>query len=124
MLQDALRVEQSGYWQTHYQFQKEAVGKVPALGKTSVENIIVNTVVPLLAAYSEAKDSRLFLDKALELLEQLPAEQNHITEMWGELELKTKTAFDSQGVIELFNNFCSAKRCLSCSIGTALLKSH
>lgn len=124
MLQDALRVEQSAYWQKHYQFQKEAIGKVPALGKTSVENIIVNTVVPLLVAYSEAKDSRLFLDKALELLEQLPAEQNHITEMWERLELKTKTAFDSQGVIELYNNFCSVKRCLNCSIGTALLKSH
>jgi adenosyl cobinamide kinase/adenosyl cobinamide phosphate guanylyltransferase len=123
MLQNALRVEQSGYWQKHYQFQKEATGKVPALGKTSVENIIVNTVVPLLVAYSEAKDSRLFLDKALELLEQLPAEQNHITEMWEGLELKTKTAFDSQGVIELYNNFCSEKRCLNCGIGTALLKS-
>jgi hypothetical protein len=123
-LQDALRVEQSGYWQKHYQFQKEAVGKVPTLGKTSVENIIVNTVVPLLAAYSEAKDSRLFLDKALELLEQLPAEQNHITEMWEGLALKTKTAFDSQGVIELYNNFCSEKRCLNCGIGTGLLKFH
>lgn len=124
LLQEALRVEQSEYWQKHYQFQKEATGKVPSLGKTSVENIIVNTVVPLLAAYSEAKDSRLFLDKALELLDQLPAEQNHITELWEGLELKSKTAFDSQGVIELYNNFCSAKRCLNCSIGTTLLKSH
>lgn len=124
MLEHALRVKQSDYWQKHYQFQKEATGKVPVLGKTSVENIIVNTIVPLLVAYSEAKDNRLFLDKAVELLEQLPAEQNHITEMWEGLELKTKTAFDSQAVIELYNNFCSTKQCLNCSIGTALLKSY
>ena len=122
MLEQALRVKQSDYWQQHYQFQKEATSKVPALGKTSVENIIVNTIVPLLVAYSEAKDNRAFLDKALELLEQLPAEKNYITELWEGLELKSKTAFDSQSVIELYNNFCSTKQCLNCSIGTALLK--
>lgn len=124
MLEQALRVKQSGYWQQHYQFQKEATSKVPALGKTSIENIIVNTIVPLLVAYSEAKDNRAFLDKALELLEQLPAEKNYITELWEGLELKSKTAFDSQSVIELYNNFCSTKQCLNCSIGTALLKSY
>ncbi len=122
-LEQALRVKQSAYWQKHYQFQKEAMGKVPALGKASVENIVVNTVVPLLVAYSEAKDNRAFLDKAIELLEQLPAEQNHITAMWEGLKLKSKTAFDSQAVIELYNNFCSIKSCLNCSIGTSLLKS-
>lgn len=124
MLEQALRVKQSDYWQKHYQFQKEAISKVPVLGKTSVENIIVNTIVPLLVAYSEAKDNRVFLDKALELLEQLPAEKNYITELWEGLELKSKTAFDSQSVIELYNNFCSTKQCLNCRIGTALLKSY
>jgi hypothetical protein len=123
-LEQTLRIKQSAYWQKHYQFQKEATGKVPALGKASVENIIVNTVVPLLVAYSEAKDYRAFLDKAIELLEQLPAEQNHITDMWEGLKLKSITAFDSQAVIELYNNFCSVKSCLNCSIGTTLLKSH
>lgn len=119
-----LRVKQSLYWQKHYHFQKEATGKVPVLGKSSVENIVVNTVVPLLVAYSEAKDKRAFLDKAMELLEQLPSEQNHITDMWTNLGLKSKTSFDSQAVIELYNHFCLEKRCLNCSIGTALLKSH
>ena len=123
-LEDTLRVKQSLYWQKHYQFLKEAAGKVPVLGKGSVENIVVNTVVPLLVAYSEAKDNRAFLEKAMELLEQLPSEQNHITDMWTSLGLKSKTSFDSQAVIELYNHFCLEKRCLNCSIGTALLKSH
>jgi hypothetical protein len=118
----ALRVKQSEYWQKHYLFGKEASQKVAGLGQSSVENIVINTVVPLLVAYSQAKDNRDFLDKAIVLLEQLPAEKNHLTDHWEKLGLKTKTSFDSQAVIELYNHFCKSKKCLSCTIGTALLK--
>ena len=106
----AFQAKQSSYWQTHYQIGKAANGKVAALGRTSVENILVNTVVPLLVAYSQAKDNRNLLDKALQLLENLPAEQNHITEKWNNLGLKVKSSFDSQAVIELYNGFCIPKK--------------
>lgn len=118
----ALQAKQSSYWQTHYQIGKETNGKVAALGRTSVENILVNTVVPLLVAYSQAKDNRNLLDKALQLLENLPAEQNHITEKWNNLGLKVKSSFDSQAVIELYNGFCIPKKCLNCSVGVSLVR--
>lgn len=121
-LSNVLHVEQSDYWRKHYLFQKESAVKVPVLGKTSVENIIINTVVPLLAAYSEARDNRSFLDKAMEFLEQLPTEKNHVTDLWATLGQSTKTAFDSQAVIELYTHFCQPKHCLNCAIGTTLLR--
>ncbi len=117
-----LRVEQSAYWQKHYLFQKEASAKVALLGKSSVENIVINTVIPLLVAYSEARDNRVFLDKAMDFLEQLPTEKNHITEIWTALKQTTKTAFDSQSIIELYTHFCQPKQCLNCTIGTSLLR--
>ncbi len=117
-----LRIEQSAYWQTHYLFQKEAATKVPPLGRSSIENIIINTVVPLLVAYSEARDNRSFLDKAMTFLEQLPSEQNHLTDLWKDLGQITKTAFDSQAAIELYTHFCQPKYCLNCAIGTNLLR--
>lgn len=121
-LSNVLHVQQSDYWRKHYLFQKESAVKVPALGKTSVENIIINTVVPLLAAYSEARDNHSFLDKAMEFLEQLPTEKNHVTDLWVTLGQTTKTAFDSQAVIELYTHFCQPKHCLNCTIGTTLLR--
>ncbi|WP_428653351.1 DUF2851 family protein [Runella sp.] len=121
-LSNLLHIQQSDYWQKHYLFQKEATGKVPALGKSSMENVIINTVVPLLVAYAEARDNRGFLDKAMEFLEQLSAEKNHLTGLWAELGQTTKTAFDSQAVIELYTHFCQAKQCLNCTIGTTLLR--
>lgn len=118
----ALAVQQSDYWQQHYTFGKKTTAKVPALGKSAIDNILINTVVPLLVCYANQKANRLFLDRAVEWLEQLPAESNHITHSWQELGLKVKNAFDSQASIELYNYFCTQKQCLQCNVGNALVK--
>ena len=117
-----LQIKQSNYWQKHYLIGKEATGKVATLGRSSAENILINTVVSLLVAYSQAKDNRDWLDKALNLLENLPAEQNHITDIWKDLGLPIKSSFDSQAAIELYNQFCTPKKCLQCNIGVALVR--
>lgn len=121
-LAKTLQIKQSGYWQQHYLIGKKTEAKVAGLGKSSIENILINTVVPLLVAYSQAKDNRAFLDKALRLLEYVPAEQNHITDKWDNLGLPIKTSFDSQAVIELYNEFCLHKKCLHCAVGVSLVR--
>lgn len=117
-----LQLTQSDYWQKHYVFGKETTAKVPAVGRASAENILINTVVPLLVIYGQVRDQRAYLEKALEIVESLPAERNHITDNWEKLGVKIKTAYDSQGVIEWFNEFCSRKRCLACGVGVALVR--
>ena len=118
----ALQVKPSAYWQTHYRFGKKAAKASSTLGETSAENIIVNTIVPLLAAYAKHRDQPAFLDRAVTLLEQLPPEKNRITDDWNALGLTVKTAFDAQASIELYNHFCLNKRCLQCQIGVAIVK--
>jgi Protein of unknown function (DUF2851) len=117
-----LKISQSDYWQKHFVFQKEANIPVPSLGKSSIENIVINTIVPLLVAYSMERDNRSFLEKAISLLEEIPAEKNHITEIWETLGMKVKTAFDSQASIELYNSFCTQKNCLRCDIGVSIVR--
>ncbi len=121
-MQKILSAKQSAYWDTHYRFGKKAKGMVPDLGESSVQNILINTVAPLLVAYGKQKDEQMFIDRAVELLQQLPAEQNKITRTWGSLGLKVKTAFDSQSLIELYNNFCQKRQCLNCAVGISILK--
>lgn len=123
-LVEALQVTPSAYWQSHYRFnQTEPTKKiVPTLGQNSAENLVINTVVPLLAAYAHHRGQPAYIDRAISLLEQLPAESNRLTEGWETLSLGIRTAFDSQAAIELYNEFCSAKKCLSCQIGASLLK--
>ncbi len=118
----ALQVQPSAYWQSHYRFGKTTEKPAPALGPTSAENIVVNTVVPLLAAYAHHRGEPAYIDRAISLLEELPAEKNHLIDKWNTLGLGIRTAFDSQAAIELHNEFCAVKKCLSCQVGAELLK--
>lgn len=121
-LRNALKIEQSHYWQEHYNFGKNASKKLVGLGRDSINNILINTVIPLLAFYSEKTDNQELMTRCVNFLEALPAEENHITEMWEGLGLTIKTAFDSQASIELYNNYCTQKRCLQCNVGIEILK--
>ena len=117
-----LSIEQSDYWKTHYNFGKKSQKSIPGLGKSSIDNIFINTAVPLLACYAKEKNNEEYMDKALKILEDIPAENNRILSMWSEMGFKVKTAFDSQALIELNNNFCEKKKCLQCNIGISLIK--
>ena len=112
----------SEYWQKHYHFGKSSVNLTKTIGKQSVDNIIMNTVAPVLAAYALVCDQQENLDKASALLEALPAEKNRITRSWQALGFRAENALQSQGSIELYNGYCAEKKCLSCKIGMTLLK--
>jgi hypothetical protein len=58
----------------------------------------------------------------LELLDEIPAEDNAVIRMWEALGLGAKTANDSQALLQLYNQYCVNKRCLHCEIGHKLLQ--
>jgi hypothetical protein len=116
-----LATTQSDYWQQHYDFAKQPASKMAGLGKASIENIIINSVIPILFAYGQSIDNQELKDRAIAFLEEIKSEKNHITDFWKTNDLPIKTAFDSQASIELFNNFCAKKRCLECAIGIKIL---
>lgn len=112
----------SPYWREHYQFSKKATSTVHELGRTSIDNIIINSVVSVWAAYSLHTDDTALMDRATGLLQKLPAEQNAITRAWKECGIHAQTSFDSQALIELYNNYCQRKNCLTCTIGASLVR--
>jgi hypothetical protein len=116
------RIQTSDYWSRHYIFDKEVSLTLGMFGKSSIENIAINTIVPLLVCYSKQKDDESYLDKALSILESLPAENNKITSLLSAHGLEIKNGFDSQAAVELYNNYCKKKNCLNCNIGTDIIK--
>ncbi len=116
-----LQITSSDYWQTHYHLGKLTTKNYSHLGTDSANNLIINTVAPLLAAYSMQTDNDVFTTKAIRFFEQLPAENNQITRTWEEVGLPVKTAFDSQASIELYQSFCTPKKCLQCRVGKEIL---
>ncbi|MFM8912377.1 MAG: DUF2851 family protein, partial [Flammeovirgaceae bacterium] len=64
-IREMFQSRSSAYWQSHYRFGSKATKAIEGIGKSSIENIVINSVVPLLAAYSHAKDDQQFMDKAI-----------------------------------------------------------
>ena len=111
----------SSYWDNHYQFGSPTKHIVKHLGSQSIHSLIINTVVPFLFAYSTQIDDDKMKECAIQLLEQLPSEKNAIVTNWKELKISSNTAFDSQALLQLKNEYCDNKKCLRCRIGHKLL---
>lgn len=112
----------SPYWASHYRFGKKSKQKISDFGTDSRENVIINSVVPILVAYGQTLDDRSYIERAESILQATSSEANRITRMWNGLGFKSKNAFDSQGLIELYTNFCQKRACLNCNIGSSILK--
>jgi hypothetical protein len=123
-LKDLFKVQASEYWKTHYSFNKISTrNSEKELGETSVDMLIINVVIPFLFVYGEKQNKELLKNRALEFLEQLPAELNSIIEKWGKLGVNSRSAFESQALLQLKNKYCDRKKCLNCQIGVKLVKS-
>lgn len=121
-LKSLFNVTTSEYWHHHYRFGHKTVRSLSGVGESSIENLIINTVVPMLVAYGKQRDEQLLIDRAVNFLQQIQPESNKITRTWNDLGAPAKSAFDSQALIELNNNFCLKRKCLSCTIGVSILK--
>jgi hypothetical protein len=115
-------VEQSNYWRKHYQVGVPSKKELHGLGGASIDNLIINTAVPLLAAWSRYRDDQSCMDRALLILQQIKTEVNQVTSRWKELSVKSRSAADSQGLLELYHHFCSTRRCLDCTVGAYLVR--
>ena len=120
-LQQLFNIEASEYWNTHYTFGKAAPGKSKRLGMPSVENIIINTIVPFLFVYGKHTNDERYVDKALKLLEETGGESNSIIGAWSKLGMPVSNASHTQALLQLRNEYCDKKRCLECAIGNKLL---
>ncbi|HVA99160.1 MAG TPA: DUF2851 family protein, partial [Bacteroidia bacterium] len=117
-----LRVSASDYWNTHFDFETKSRNQLKKLGKTAVENIIINTLIPFLFVYGKQKNEEKYIDRALVFLQKIRPEKNKITEAWKNIGMKIENAFTSQAAIQLKNEYCAHKKCLDCAIGNYLLK--
>lgn len=61
-------------------------------------------------------------DKGLDILEKLPPEQNNVIREWKRLGVKASSAYHTQALLQLKQQYCNPKRCLECAIGNTLLK--
>ena len=115
-VRDILKGGTSEYWLTHYTFGGSSPSRPKTLSNTSLDLLIINTVVTFLYAYGLHKGNRVLCARAGSFLEELKAENNYITRMWEQCGMKASNAADSQALIQLKKEYCDKKKCLYCRL--------
>lgn len=121
-IRDLLRGGTSEYWLTHYTFGGSSPMRPKTLSDSSLNLLIINTVVTFLYAYGIHQGKEELCQRATAFLEELKPENNYIIRMWSECGLKVSHAGDSQALIQLKKEYCDKKKCLYCRIGYEYMK--
>ena len=111
----------SEYWDTHYNFDKISSKKRKKISTSFIDLLILNTIVPLKFAYDKFRN-QANEETLLSIVEAIPSEKNAIIEKFKEIGVISTSAFESQALLQLKNEYCEAKKCLQCAIGLQLLK--
>lgn len=115
-------VEASSYWSNHFHFAKaKKENHSTTLTKSFIQHLIINAFVPVLFAYGKYICNQELQMKAVDWLQQLPVENNAVISNYKQLNILANNASESQGLIHLYKNYCSAKKCLDCAIGYSVL---
>lgn len=123
-IEPLLDVTASEYWNDHFRFDEQHDNPAPKnLGRSSVQNIIINTIAPIQFLYASHNGVSQLGELSLNLLEAVPTEKNNIISQWHNTGWQAKNAAQSQALIQLYNNYCVQRRCLECTVGLNIIRS-
>lgn len=95
-------------------FELNTESGIPPLGKSSIDILLINTVLPYKYAYAEHKNGSA---DVLSLMEKIPAENNTIVRQWRVLGQEIRNAADTQALLHLYQNYCQHHECINCEVG-------
>jgi hypothetical protein len=121
-LRKLFNITANDYWHYHFRFEETTAYSPKHLGAQMIDNIIINTVVPLVYAYGRHHKNDILTDKVFHWLDITGAEKNRITSRFYACGIHCSNAFDTQALYQLKSHYCDHKRCLECAAGNAILK--
>lgn len=110
----------SDYWQTHYTFDKVSPKRAKKLSAKFIELVMINTIVPLQFAYFKSRDEDI-QERLMTLMHEVQPESNVIIDKFKSFGIPIRNAYQSQAFLQLKNEYCNPKKCMSCGIGIHLL---
>ncbi|MEJ1223766.1 DUF2851 family protein [Sediminicola sp. 1XM1-17] len=119
-IDELFHVSASPYWDTHFTFGKVSKKQRKKLSRSFVELLIINVILPLKFCYlrTQGRDGS---DGIVKLAFGLKPEQNSIISNYGDLGVRCESGLESQGLLQLYNGYCSKNKCLQCPVGISIL---
>ena len=118
---DVFNFQLNEYWKNHYRFELESPSKSKKISKSFVQNLFINTIIPLKFAYFKQNNSWDQMEQLTNLMQSLDPENNSITQKFNQFGVSNQNAYESQALLYLKNNYCNPQKCLDCAVGNWLL---
>ena len=118
---DLFKLEISNYWETHYNFDKKSVQKKKKMTTSFIDLILINTIIPVRFAYEQSLNKEIS-QEIIDLAMAISPEKNIIIDKFKEIGIISKSAFQTQALLQLKKDYCEQKKCLQCAVGIHLLK--
>ncbi len=115
-------VKPSEYWQNHFQPDKPSTRQAGPIGKSTIEILMINAVIPTMFIYGRHTGKDEISEKALDILHVIKAEKNSIVKKWDAIGIKASDAYESQALLQLRKEYCDLRKCVNCAIGHQLMK--
>ena len=121
-LEQWLMVTANDYWASHFDFGSGCGIKAPTLlGSRRAADIVVNVVLPLACAWSQVNPHSELERKAVDLYRSYPrlavnAVERHMKHQLGLNSSLVNSARRQQGLIHIYNTFCTQGRCNCCGL--------
>ena len=91
--------------------------EVKKMGRSSIDILLINTVIPYKYAYALHRNNSQKAEEALRLMEHIAPENNTIVRQWRVLGQQIKNAADTQALLHLYQNYCQHHECINCEVG-------
>ena len=95
----------------------EQLFNVPQMGKSSIDILLINTVIPYKYAYAMHQNNAEKAEQTAELMESIAPENNVIVRQWRVLGQQIHNAADTQALLHLYQNYCQHHECINCEVG-------
>lgn len=125
-LTELLQCGEHPYWSYHYSFTEADGSRHAVLGRARINDIIVNAIVPFVCLYATVfRDDHLAM-QCLNLASELPLLEDNgvLRTMRSQLirsTLPLSYAYQQQGLLQLYKRYCSAGRCMECTVGIQVM---
>ncbi|MBM4170356.1 MAG: DUF2851 family protein [Ignavibacteria bacterium] len=121
-LRSLLVIKANGFWKTHYVIGQKSNDEIKYfVGIARSDELVVNVVLPFFSVYFEIFEQKNLSKKILKMysIYEQKSDNQILSEVSISLDIKNelKRTVISQGMIELFRNYCSKNKCLECEIG-------
>lgn len=115
-------VKSDGFWSNHYVFDHKTKANIKYfVGAARADEIVINVILPIFAVYFEIFGNHELSKKIFKIysIYDQKSDNKIVRDVAESLRMENqlqKTVY-SQGMIELFRNYCSKNKCLECELG-------